>query len=143
MRVLSIDFGEKRIGLALSDSLGLIASPLEVFEYSSREKALDRIAETIKRKEANEVIVGLPLEMNGNRGVKAKEAEEFADSLRKIINIPVFCWDERLTTAEAQRALLEANMSRAGRRQRTDMVAAALLLQSYLEARRNKESKLK
>lgn len=143
MRALSIDFGEKRIGLALSDPLGLIATPLEVFEYTSREKALARIAATIKRKDAKEVVIGLPLEMNGNRGIKAKEAEEFANSLRKIIDIPVFCWDERLTTAEAQRALLEGDVSRAGRRQRADMVAAALLLQSYLETRRNKESRHK
>lgn len=137
MRILGIDLGEKRIGLALSDELGIIASPLENYSYSSREKALEYIAAIAKSKAVGEIIMGLPLNMNGSKGPQAENAEAFAEELRQLVTVEVKCWDERLTTAQAQRSLLEGNVSRSDRKQRRDMVAAALLLQSYLDYSKN------
>ncbi len=138
MRTLGIDLGEKRIGLALSDPLGVIASPLEVFEFAGQEEALKHIAAVVRQKGVEEIVVGLPLMMNGTCGPKAEEAKEFAAALQNRVEAPVVCWDERLTTTQAQRALLEGDVSRAGRKMRVDMVAAALLLQSYLDSRPQK-----
>lgn len=140
MRVLGVDLGEKRIGLALSDELGILASPLEVFEFENRPAALQYISEVAKRRQVGEVVIGLPLDMSGSRGVMAEAAEAFAGELREMVEIPVVCWDERLTTAQAERAMLEADTSRAGRRRQIDMVAAALMLQAYLDLRRSKEA---
>lgn len=140
MRVLGVDLGEKRIGLALSDELAILASPLEVFEFRDRPAALQHIAEVVKRRQVGEIVVGLPLDMRGSRGVMAEAAEAFADELREALGLPVVCWDERLTTAQAERAMIEADTSRAGRRRQIDMVAAALMLQAYLDLRRNQEA---
>jgi putative Holliday junction resolvase len=137
---LGIDLGEKRIGLALSDALGILASPLEVFEYDSQETALEHILAVVKRSDVKKVVVGLPLNMNGSRGPEAQAAEAFADMLKQILEVPIVCWDERLTTSQAEKALLEADVSRAGRRTRKDMVAAALLLQAYLDTAAGKEA---
>jgi len=139
VRVLGIDLGEKRIGLALSDAMGILASPFEVFEYESKEEALRRVGEVVKRERVKEVVVGLPLRMDGSPGPQAEAAKAFAAALEEMVEAAVICWDERLTSVQAQRALLEGNVSRAGRRMRADMVAAALLLQSYLDARRERE----
>jgi len=136
MRVLGLDLGEKRIGLALSDSLGMVASPLKVLEYESQRAAVEQIAAIVKSKGVGEIVVGLPLEMNGRGGLQAEKAQGFAKALEERVNVPVNCWDERLTTVQAERALLEADVSRKGRKLRADMVAAALLLQSYLDSRR-------
>lgn len=136
MRILAVDLGERRIGLALSDEMEILASPLEVYQHKSDEASLQYLCELIKRRGVKEVVIGLPLDMKGHRGPKADQAQAFADELQKRVAIPVVLWDERLTTMQAQRSLLEADVSRAGRKETVDMIAAAVLLQSYLDRRR-------
>ncbi|NIM05922.1 MAG: Holliday junction resolvase RuvX [Armatimonadetes bacterium] len=139
MRILGIDLGKKRIGLALSDALGILASPFEVFEYDSSAYALNRITAAAKDNGVEKMVIGLPLNMNGTRGPEAEGVQAFAEVLEETSGIPVVCWDERLTTTQAQKALLEGDVSRENRRVRADMVAAALLLQAYLDTYRNRE----
>jgi putative holliday junction resolvase len=135
VRSLGVDLGEKRIGLALSDPMGIVASPLEVHESQDRRSALAYIASLVRRHELGEIVIGLPLDMRGDSGPQAEAARAFADELRVIVSIPVVLWDERLTTMQAERALLEGDVSRAGRRQRIDKIAASLMLQSFLDSR--------
>jgi putative holliday junction resolvase len=134
MKLLGIDWGQKRVGLALSDALGMLASPLEVFEYKTRPQALERIVAVVQRYRVEAIVVGLPLDMNGDKGPQAQNAEAVAEELRGLVKIPITLWDERLTTAQAQRVLIEGNVSRANRKSRVDMVAAVVLLQAYLDA---------
>jgi putative Holliday junction resolvase len=134
VRILAIDLGEKRVGLALSDELELTAAPLEVVDFKNTQTLLDHICALIKRKVLRAVVIGLPLNMDGSRGEKAQEAEAFAELLKEAANLPVILWDERLTSRQAQRVLLEGGVSRTQRKRTTDKVAAAVLLQSYLDS---------
>lgn len=115
--------------------MGIVASPLEVYEYEGRRAALNHIAAIAQRHGVDEIVVGLPLDMKGDAGPQAQAAQAFADELRELVSARVVLWDERLTTMQAQRALLEGDVSRAGRRARVDKIAAALTLQSYLDSR--------
>lgn len=133
MRVLGLDPGERRIGLAISDDLGLTAQPLGFVERRNVDADLRRVAELCARHGVQRVVVGLPLRLDGRPGPEAERAQAFARRLAAHLSIPVETWDERLTTRVAERALLEADASRARRRRRVDAVAAAVMLQSYLE----------
>jgi putative Holliday junction resolvase len=135
VRILAIDLGEKRVGLALSDELEIAASPLAIIDFKDSSSLLDQLCEIIKRKIVKTVVIGLPLNMDGSRGEKAREAEAFAESLKTATDIPVILWDERLTSRQAQRVLLEGGVSRTQRKRTTDKVAAAVLLQSYLDSK--------
>jgi putative holliday junction resolvase len=134
VRILAIDLGEKRVGLALSDELELTAAPLEVVDFKDPQTLVDHICAMVKRKAVRAVVIGLPLNMNGSRGEKAQEAEAFAELLKETANLPVIFWDERLTSRQAQRVLVEGGVSRTQRKRTTDKVAAAVLLQSYLDS---------
>ena len=105
MRILGLDFGTKRIGVALSDELLLTAQGMETIQRSDLEKDLGSINDIVKNNGVIEVIVGLPLSMNGTYSAKTKEAVEFIDSLAKTVNVPVKSWDERLSTVQAERVL--------------------------------------
>ncbi|PJC48168.1 MAG: Holliday junction resolvase RuvX [Candidatus Omnitrophica bacterium CG_4_9_14_0_2_um_filter_42_8] len=133
-RILALDFGEKRIGVAVSDSLNIIAQSVGTIERKGIKNDLKKIAELVKEYEAGKMIVGLPLNMDGTEGKSASRAINFVNDLRKEIQIEVEMLDERLTTAQGERVFLEADMSRKKRRQNLDKIAAQLILQNYLDS---------
>ena len=136
MRVLALDLGTRRIGVAVSDSSATIASPLTVLERTgSVEQDHRRIAALVAEEEAVRVVVGLPLSMDGSVGRAAQAAIDEAAALATVVGVPVETFDERLTTVTANRSLLEGRMRREARRRLVDKVAAAVMLQSWLDAR--------
>lgn len=136
MRVLGVDLGSKRIGIAVSDRSGTIASPLTVLARSGDVGADHRrIADLVVEEEAVCVVVGLPLNMNGSEGPRAEASRKFAEQLTSALGLPVELWDERLSTMAATRTLLEADVSRAKRKEVIDQVAAQFILQGWLDAR--------
>ncbi|MFA4982413.1 MAG: Holliday junction resolvase RuvX, partial [Candidatus Omnitrophota bacterium] len=116
MRILGVDFGSKRIGIAVSDELFITAQGVKTLVRRSLEQDLREIKDFIKEHGVIEVVVGLPLNMNGSHSQKTKEAMEFMESLSKAVDVPVKTWDERLSTVQAERTLLEADLSRAKRK---------------------------
>lgn len=135
MRILAIDPGERRLGLALSDPSGTIASPLSVIERSSWTNDLRRIRRVVKEHAVGEVVVGRPLTLRGEVGAQAQEAQRFAARLRAALHVPVTEVDERFSSVAAERVMRDAGSKAAERRSRRDAVAAALILQPYLERR--------
>jgi putative Holliday junction resolvase len=133
-RVMGLDYGERRIGVALSDPLGLTAQPLLTLERRSLDADLGDLASLMKTHEVRRVVIGLPLSMKGERGERARAAEGFGRRLARATGVPVEAWDERLTSVQAERALLEGDLSRKRRRQVIDRAAAVLILQSWLDA---------
>jgi len=136
MRILSVDYGLARIGLALSDPTRFLAQALSVLKRKSDEAAATEIAAIVREREVDCVVVGLPLNMNGSTGERALQCRAFADLLRERAGVEVVMYDERLTTVAAERILIEADVRRKNRRQVIDAVAATLLLQSYLDSLR-------
>jgi len=140
MRVLAVDVGRVRVGLAISDPTATLAQPLGtlmVRDFGGMEGVAGRVAALCREHEVEEVVVGLPRHMNGSVGQSAAGAQQLQAELRRRLEIPVTVWDERLSTKAAEKALLQADVSRAGRRAKVDQVAAALILESYLATRRN------
>ncbi|MDD4334782.1 MAG: Holliday junction resolvase RuvX [Desulfotomaculaceae bacterium] len=136
MRVLGLDLGDKRIGVALSDPLGWTAQGLAVIAGAGGAKSnIRRIREIAEEHEVEKVVVGLPLNMDGSAGPRAEKARAFAGRLAGALGLPVELWDERLTTVQAERLLIKADIKRARRRQVIDKMAAVLILQNYLDAR--------
>lgn len=137
MRVLGIDLGSKRVGVAVSDSSGLIATPLCVIERGASQR-IDHleIARIVREEEAVAVVVGLPLNMDGTAGKAADAAQREVERMATVIGVPVHVHDERLTTVEADRVLMEQKMKAQARRRVIDKVAAAVILQSWLDAQR-------
>jgi putative Holliday junction resolvase len=140
MIMLGLDFGERRIGVAVSDPLGSIAAPLSVIERESIAKDIAHIGELARRRGAASIVLGLPLNMDGSPGSMVRRVRRFASALQHELEVDVTLWDERLSTREAERALLSSDESRKRRREVRDAVAAALILQSYLDAHRDPES---
>lgn len=138
MRVLGLDIGEKRIGVALSDPGGIIAGALEVVEKESRDAALEQIIGLVGEHGAERIVVGMPLSMNGTPGKQAQVVQSFIESLKERTEIPVETWDERLSTVAAERMLVEAGVKRDKRKKRIDSIAAAFILQGYLDRERSK-----
>lgn len=132
-RLLGIDLGLARIGLAVSDELGMLAHPLETFPAASPKKFMDRIAEIVGQRKIECVVVGLPRNMDGSVGPAAEEALAFVEKLSAQLPCPVVSWDERLTTVAANRALHEAGRKTRTTRGQVDQVAAQMLLQGYLD----------
>lgn len=140
-RVLGLDLGSKRIGVAVSDRSGLIASPLTVIRRGSAQSIDHReIARVAREEEVEAIVVGLPLNMDGTEGRSAKAARFEVSRLATVVDMPVFLHDERLTTVEADRAMMEARMRAEARRRLVDKVAAAVMLQSWLDAQRHRTS---
>lgn len=131
-RIMALDPGTKRIGVALSDELGWTAQPLETYERRSLEADLAHIKTLVSRHEVCRVVLGMPIRLDGSLGPAAMQSLEFMQQLEQILAVPVVAWDERLTTKAAEDLLIEANVSRRKRKGTVDRVAAAILLQSYL-----------
>jgi len=136
VRIMGLDFGTKRIGVAMSDELLLTAQGHDTIQRKDLQSDLAIIKGVIDSNGVNEVVVGLPLNMSGTYSEKTKEAVLFMDELKKVISVPVNAWDERLTSMQADRAMLEGDMSRAKRRKLSDRLAAQIILQSYLDSRK-------
>jgi putative holliday junction resolvase len=136
MRILGIDYGRRRLGLALSDETELLASPLPVRIRTDEKADHAFLCDLIRERGIGRAVVGLPLRMNGSHGEMANEALDFGATLAARCRIPVDTFDERLTTREAERVLVQADLPRARRRNLRDSVSAVLILQGYLEARR-------
>jgi putative holliday junction resolvase len=136
-RILSLDFGSKTIGLAVSDPLGITAQGLPTLRRKNRRTDFAALGALIGKYEIAEIVLGLPLHMSGRAGVQAERAQQFAEELRKRFALPVHLWDERLTSAEANRVLRESEMSIRRRGEVVDQLAAVLILQSFLESRRH------
>ena len=134
MRVLAIDHGTKRMGVAISDELRTIAQPMEFIPAEPWTHLLERLRQIIRDKEVGLILVGMPRNMDGSYGPAAAKVREFVAQLGKDVPLPIRTWDERLTSVQANRFLQEANVRGARRKQRVDQTAAALLLQSYLDA---------
>ena len=132
-RVLGIDYGKARIGVALSDELQMLAHPGETISVAKTPDSLGRIAAIVREKNVERIVVGLPRHMNGSMGESAEEARSFAEKLRGAVPCEVLTWDERLSTVAAHRALREAGKSSRQTRGYIDQVAAQMLLQSYLD----------
>jgi len=130
---MGLDVGNKTIGVALSDVMGLTAQGLEVIKRKSLSGDLKRLGEIIKEYDVGKVVVGLPKNMNGSIGPQAETVLEFIQHLKKSFNIPIEQWDERLTTLAAERVLIDANVSRQKRRKVVDKMAAVFILQGYLD----------
>ena len=136
-RVLALDLGDRRIGYAVSDPLGLTAQPAGELESKSPARNVEAVRALVESRDVRCVVVGHPLLLSGEAGERAEQARRFADLLRGALpGIAVELWDERLTTRQAERVLLAGNVRRGRRRQVVDRMAAALLLQSWLDARR-------
>jgi putative Holliday junction resolvase len=133
MRILGIDYGEKRVGLAISSPVGFIAQGLPTIERVDGEDYLEELADVIQDKEVDEIVVGLPKNMNGSIGEIAEEILVLVETLKSKFNLPVHTVDERLTTVRAHRAMTGSKMSKKGKKKRVDMIAAQLILQCYLD----------
>lgn len=134
MRILGLDVGEKRIGMAISDPFGITAQPAGFIERGSLAQTLGVVREVIGRYNVGTIIIGLPLSMSGAEGTSARGAREFSDQVTRSLNVPIVMWDERLTTAEAEKLMKSAGLSRKKRMRHIDEVAAQLILQSYLDS---------
>ncbi|MBA3272380.1 MAG: Holliday junction resolvase RuvX [Chthoniobacterales bacterium] len=134
-RVLGVDFGQARIGVAVSDELGMLAHPVETIPGANVSAAAKRIAELAREKNVERVIVGLPRHMNGAIGAAAEHVQAFAAKLRPLLTCPVELWDERLSTTAANRALRDSGAKTRQTRGIVDQVAAQMILQSYLDSR--------
>ncbi len=131
IRVLALDLGTVRVGAAISDPLGITAQPLEVIPRYALEK---RLPELVAEYEVQKILVGLPLKLDGSRGQAAQDAKAVVVKLRDVVSVPIEFWDERLTSAAANRMLIGADVSRAKRKESVDKIAAALILQAYLDS---------
>ena len=137
MRTLALDYGEARIGVAISDPDGLLAQPLETIATRPGDAgALARIAELVKTREVEQIVIGLPLHMDGRRGPEVERTRAFGERVRGLTGVPVEYLDERWTSREAAAALDAAGVSRKKQRGRVDAIAAALLLRTFLELQR-------
>ncbi len=134
-RVLAIDWGKRRIGIALSDESRAIASPHKVVQRGgSLDRDLEHIAGLTREHDVSQVVFGLPVRLDGSTGPEASGILEVVEKLKQKVDIPVRTWDERFSTVAAERALIGGNVSRKKRRDLVDQVAAALILQSYLDS---------
>ena len=134
MRILGLDVGDVRIGVAVSDPLEVIAQPLASVKRISVSKDVESIKRLAEENETGKIVVGIPKTLDDEVGIQAQKVLDFVESLGKALEIPIVLWDERFTTAEAESALIEADMSRRKRKKVIDKVAAVLILQGYLDS---------
>jgi putative Holliday junction resolvase len=139
--VLAVDVGKKRIGLAVSDELGITAQGIETLERTRIREDLDKLKQIAARWSVRLLLVGSPLHMSGSESRQSEYTREFAERLKQHLGVPLLFWDERLTSAEAERVLHEAGASLEQRKKSIDRMAAVLLLESYLEHRQNSDAR--
>ena len=140
MRNMGLDYGSKTIGVAISDPLGLTAQGVEIIrreEENKLRKSLRRIEELVKQYEVEELVLGFPKNMNNTIGERAEKSLQLKETLERRLGLPVVMWDERLTTVEANRTLMESGVRRENRGKYVDMIAAVFILQGYLDAKAN------
>ena len=140
MRVLGIDHGDRKIGLAISDRLGFTAQPLEIYRRKTEKEDEEYFKTLVAEYGVTEVIVGLPLRMDGSSGTRAEKTREFARWLERILNLPVQFWDERLTTKQANKILSQQKISVKAKKDIEDVVSAVIILSTYLESKRAKSN---
>lgn len=136
MRILGLDYGEKYVGVAMSDPLGIIGSPLETIyrkEENKLRKTYARIEELVKENGVERIVVGLPKNMNNTEGDSAANCREFASNVERRTGLPVVLWDERLSTSSARNILMESGVRREDRKEVIDKIAAGIILQNYLD----------
>ena len=142
MRIMGLDYGSKTVGVAVSDALGLTAQGIEIVRRKSENKlrqTLARIEEIAKEYGVEKIVLGFPKHMNNDIGERAEKSLEFKEMLERRTGLPVIMWDERLTTVEANRTLMEASVRRENRKQYVDQLAAVFILQGYLDAAAHKK----
>jgi len=138
MRVMGLDVGDKTIGVAVSDELGISANPVTVISRTgSMKREIGEVRRIAQEYGVERIIVGMPLMLDGTAGIQAQKVEAFVDELRRRLRIAVVTWDERLTTSEVERVLIAADQSRAKRKKVIDKLAAAVMLQSYMDRQRS------
>ncbi|WP_410983574.1 Holliday junction resolvase RuvX [Bacillus cereus] len=137
MRILGLDVGTKTVGVAISDEMGWTAQGLETIKINEEREifGFDRISELVKQYSVDKIIVGLPKNMNGTIGPRGEACQQFAQSLRELLQLEVMMWDERLSTMAAERLLISADVSRKKRKQVIDKMAAVVILQGYLDSK--------
>lgn len=142
MRIMGLDFGSKTVGVAVSDSLLITAQGVEIIrrkEENKLRRTLARIEELIEEYEVEEIVLGLPKNMNATEGIRVELTMEFREKLERRTGLPVVMWDERLTTVVAQKTMMEAGIRREKRREYVDKIAATLILQGYLDSRSSRK----
>ena len=140
MRIMGLDYGSKTIGVAVSDPLGLTAQGVEIIRREDENKlriSVRRIEELVKQYEVEELVLGFPKNMNNTIGERAEKSLQLKETLERRLGLPVVMWDERLTTVEANRTLMESGVRRENRGKYVDMIAAVFILQGYLDAKAN------
>lgn len=140
MRIMGLDYGSKTIGVAISDPLGLTAQGIEIIRREDENKfrkSLRRIEELVSEYQVEEIVLGFPKNMNNTIGERAQKSLELKEMLERRCGLPVIMWDERLTTVEANRTLMESGVRRENRSKYVDMIAAVFILQGYLDAKAN------
>ncbi|MBI5582912.1 MAG: Holliday junction resolvase RuvX [Deltaproteobacteria bacterium] len=135
MRILGLDFGTKTIGVALSDELTITAQTLTSLSRTTLQRDLEALLQLIREHQVDEVVIGMPINMDGSRGPAAQAVDDFIDRLKSLTAVKIIPWDERLTTVAAERILLEGDLSRRKRRLVIDRLSAAIILQGYLDSR--------
>ncbi|MDB6056524.1 MAG: rnhD [Verrucomicrobiales bacterium] len=134
MRVLALDHGTKRIGLAISDEMGMIAQPLTFLNAEPIVALLESLKKVVAERNVEQILVGIPRNMDGTYGPAAEKARKFVEQLKVAIGVPIRTWDERLTSVQANRDMIQGGLRREERKLKADQTAAAILLQSYLDS---------
>ena len=135
-RIMGLDIGDKTIGVAVSDLMGLTAQGVTTIKRVGKKKDIEAIKQIIAEKQVNKIVSGLPKNMNGTVGPQGEKVQKFCELLKEETNLPIEFWDERLSTVAAERSLIEGNVRRENRKKVIDMLAAVILLQGYLDSKR-------
>ncbi|MBN9646395.1 MAG: Holliday junction resolvase RuvX [Terrisporobacter othiniensis] len=136
-RIMGLDIGDKTIGVAVSDLMGLTAQGVTTIKRVGKKKDIEEIKKIISEKQVNKIVSGLPKNMNGTVGPQGEKVQKFCELIKKETNLPIEFWDERLSTVAAERSLIEGNVRRENRKKVIDMLAAVIILQGYLDLQRN------
>ena len=142
MKIIALDIGTVRIGIATSDIMEIIASAYEVYRRKNLDSDVKYIAELVSKLDAGEIVIGLPLKLDGSEGQSVEMAKSFGEKLSELTNVPIVYQDERLSTVSAQRVLIESGMRREKRKDKVDSVAATFILQTYLDKKSLKKGSL-
>ena len=135
-RIMGLDIGDKTIGVAVSDLMGLTAQGVTTIKRVGKKKDIEAIKQIIAEKQVNKIVSGLPKNMNGTVGPQGEKVQKFCELLKEETNLPIEFWDERLSTVAAERSLIEGNVRRGNRKKVIDMLAAVIILQGYLDSKR-------
>lgn len=136
MKILGIDYGDRSIGLAMSDKLGITAQPLGRYQVKNRKEDASYFKALVEQHQVSKIVIGLPLRMDGSEGARVEKTRKFARWLEKVLKLPIVFWDERLTTKQAMTVLHQQKMNGRKKKDLKDQVAATIILSNYLESER-------